>query len=133
MLKAKSWSPLLIATGLAALPAWSETSSAIILSPAQPEVLIVQTAPPAPRVEVIPAAREGYVWAPGYWNWNGTSYVWVDGRYLQDQSGAVYVAPRWEASNGRYAFYGERWEKDPSQPNPLGNAKANPLQPSPGQ
>jgi hypothetical protein len=135
LLKTKLWSSLALAAGLAALPALSATSSsAVILTPSvEPQVIIVETAPPPLRAEVMPGAREGYVWAPGYWNYDGTRYVWVDGRFLPDQAGAVYVAPRYEASNGRYAFYGERWSKDPSKPNPLGNATANPLRPSPGQ
>lgn len=134
MLKSKL-SPLVLAAGIVALPAWSaSSSSAVIVSPAlEPQVIFVERAPPPLRTEVIPVPREGYVWAPGYWNYDGTTHVWVDGRFLPDQSGVVYIAPRWEASDGRYAFYGERWEKDPSKPNPLGNAKANPLRPSPGQ
>src|SRR5579862_154640 len=30
-------------------------------------VLDVDVAPPAPRVEVVPVARPGFVWAPGFW------------------------------------------------------------------
>jgi hypothetical protein len=127
--------PLAVALGFAAVPAWSavDSSNAVILTPMEPQLVIVEVAPPPLRAEDIPAPREGYLWAPGYWNYDGTTYVWVDGRFLPDQAGAVYVAPRWEASDGRYALYGERWIKDPSKPNPLGNAKANPLRPSPGQ
>ena len=33
--------------------------------------IISDTAPPAPRVEHEPPHRDGYVWAPGYWDWNG--------------------------------------------------------------
>jgi hypothetical protein len=135
MLKNKLWSPLVLAAGIVALPAWSADSpNALILSPSmEPQVIVVEAAPPPLRAEVAPAPREGYVWAPGYWNYDGTNYVWVDGRFLPDQAGAVYVAPRWESANGRYALYGERWAKDPNKPNPLGNATANPLRPSPGQ
>jgi hypothetical protein len=133
MLKARILSPLLVAAGLAALPAWSNsTSHAVILSPSR-EVVIVETAPPPLRTEIVPAPRVGYVWAPGYWNWDGSRYVWVDGRYLESQPGVVYVAPRYEPSNGRYAYYGERWVEDPNKPNPLGNSRVNPLQPSAGQ
>jgi hypothetical protein len=131
----KKLSPWIALTALAALPAWSaDTTSAVIVAPAvEPQVVIVDVAPPPLRTEDIPAAREGYTWAPGYWSWNGASYAWVDGHYVQDQQGSTYVAPRWESSNGRYSFYGERWDRDPARPNPLGNASANPLRPSPGQ
>ena len=133
MSRNRSWGPLLAAAAIVALPAWSATTSAIIATPAEPQVVIVQTAPPPLRTELVPAPREGYVWAPGYWSWDGTGYTWVDGRMVPEQPGVVYVAPRWEAANGGYAFHGERWARDPSKPNPLGNATANPLQPSSGQ
>src|SRR3954471_11244492 len=41
------------------------------------DLVVVQMEPPAPRVEDTPAPREGYVWAPGYWSWDGSNYVWV--------------------------------------------------------
>jgi len=31
--------------------------------------------PPAPRYEVVPAARPGYLWAPGVWTWNGSKHL----------------------------------------------------------
>jgi hypothetical protein len=135
MLKTKLWPPLLLAAGICAPAAWSaDTSSAVIIAPmGQPEIAVVEIAPPPPRLEDIPSAREGYVWSPGYWNYDGGNYVWVDGRFIADQSGARYVGPRWVESNGRYALYGERWVPDASKPNPLGNSKVNPLRPSPGQ
>jgi hypothetical protein len=37
--------------------------------------VIVGVAPPAARVEVVPAPRVNYVWAPGYWRWNGPSLL----------------------------------------------------------
>src|SRR6185436_16489451 len=33
--------------------------------------------PPAVRYEAVPAPRRGYIWAPGYWGWNGYRHVWV--------------------------------------------------------
>src|SRR6185437_8644562 len=41
----------------------------------------VDVAPPAPRYEVVPAPRHGYVWAPGYWDWRRGHYVWVRGHW----------------------------------------------------
>jgi hypothetical protein len=31
----------------------------------------IDVAPPPARVEVVPDARPGFVWAPGYWEWRG--------------------------------------------------------------
>ena len=41
--------------------------------------------PPPPRVEVVPAPRRDYVWAPGYWRWKGREHVWVSGRWVRDR------------------------------------------------
>jgi len=38
----------------------------------------VDVAPPPPRVVEYPAPRAGFVWAPGYWNWNGHEHVWAE-------------------------------------------------------
>ena len=38
-------------------------------------------APPAPRYEVVPPPRHGYVWAPGHWAPRGGGYVWIEGRW----------------------------------------------------
>jgi hypothetical protein len=113
MLKNKWWSPLLVAAGVVAVPAWSaETPRSVIVVPmTEPEIVVVEMAPPPLRAEDVPAPREGYFWSPGYWSYNGTTYVWIDGRILPEQAG---------------------WINDTSMPNPLGKARVNPLQPSPG-
>src|SRR5258708_29078507 len=43
----------------------------------------IGVAPPPPRYEVVPAPREGYYWAPGYWRWGEPrrSPVWVEGSW----------------------------------------------------
>ena len=121
------------------LTAWSAdvTNATIIapatVAPAAPDLVIVQTEPPAPRVESMPSEREGYVWAPGYWSWDGSNYVWVGGRYVPALAGYTYVAPRWEAVNGGWVLRSEQWVPGNVRTNPLGNASANPLRPSPGQ
>jgi hypothetical protein len=38
----------------------------------------------SPAVEVIPASREGYIWAPGRWETLGTRQAWVSGRWIKD-------------------------------------------------
>ena len=35
-------------------------------------------------VEVYPAPREGYIWAPGHWETRGTTPVWVNGQWIAD-------------------------------------------------
>lgn len=67
--------------------------------------------PPAVRYEAVPAARPGYVWAPGYWDWRGNRHVWVRGHYVRERPGYVYYAPRWSYSNGGWYLQRERWER----------------------
>jgi len=69
----------------------------------------VQIAPPAPRVEVVPAPRRGHVWAPGHWQWRGQRYFWVPGHWIVARPGYAYVAPRWHERGGRWYYEGGRW------------------------
>jgi hypothetical protein len=78
---------------------------------ASAEVVIVRTAPPAPRDEVVPAARRGYVWTPGYWNWNGHRYVWARGKYVRERTGYHYREPNWVENNGRWEFRRGQWAR----------------------
>jgi WXXGXW repeat (2 copies) len=39
-------------------------------------------APPVPLDEVVPVAPSPmYVWAPGYWSWDGATWLWVYGSW----------------------------------------------------
>jgi WXXGXW repeat (2 copies) len=31
-----------------------------------------------------PPAREGFIWSPQRWEWNGRNHVWVEGRWIRD-------------------------------------------------
>ena len=59
-------------------------------------VVDVDVAPPAPQVEVVPAARPGYVWAPGYWDYRAGGHVWVAGRWIGERRGWHWVPDHWE-------------------------------------
>lgn len=74
--------------------------------------LDVQVAPPASRVEVIPQARSGYVWSPGYYNWSGRNHVWVNGHYIRGRRGHHWVADRWEQHGDRWHHERGRWDHD---------------------
>jgi hypothetical protein len=67
-------------------------------------------APPAPREERAPAPRDGYIWAPGYWDWNGHAYSWVSGRYLYEHRGAHWVPDRWEQAGSHWQHVSGHWE-----------------------
>ena len=73
---------------------------------------IVSVAPPPPRHEVVPAAREGWVWAPGHYEWRGNEYAWVEGHWLRERVGYEYREPRWvQHADGSWLFVGNNWER----------------------
>ena len=72
----------------------------------------VSVAPPPLRAEVVPAARPGYVWAPGYWNWNGRRHVWSGGTWVRERRGYAYHRREWVQNDGRWVMRGGGWDRD---------------------
>ena len=73
-------------------------------------VIIAATAPPPVRYEVVPAARPGYVWVRGHWQYRHGRYVWVRGHWIVQRHGYYYRAGRWvQMSDGRYRWYAGGW------------------------
>jgi hypothetical protein len=63
--------------------------------------IVIGNPPPPPRYEVIPRPRPGYVWAPGFWNWDGRSHDWRAGHWERAREGQIYNRPQWvQADNG---------------------------------
>ena len=54
---------------LKAITVLAAASATISVSAVAATYIDVRVAPPPPRHEMVPAARPGYVWAPGYWDW----------------------------------------------------------------
>ena len=74
--------------------------------------IYVNTAPPPPRYEPMPAPRHGYVWAPGHWQWSNYGYVWAPGHWEYARPGYAYRAPAWVEHNGRWHYQPSRWDRD---------------------
>ena len=73
---------------------------------------IVSVAPPAPRHEIMPGPREGWVWAPGHYEWRHGEYAWVDGHWMRERVGYEYREPRWvQRGNGEWVMVGGNWER----------------------
>jgi hypothetical protein len=68
-------------------------------------------APPPARVERF-EPRDGYIWAPGYWEWQGTAYHWVSGTYLLEHRGARWVADRWEPAGPHWQRVAGHWSTE---------------------
>jgi WXXGXW repeat (2 copies) len=72
---------------------------------------VSNVAPPAARVERV-EPRDGYVWASGYWEWNGRSYHWVSGTYILEHRGAHWVADRWEQVGPNWQHVAGHWSTE---------------------
>jgi hypothetical protein len=116
---------------LAVLAAAAGTIS--VSAVAQPYI-DVRVAPPPPRAEVMPAARAGYAWVPGFWDWRGRRHVWVGGHWERARRGYVYRAPtwvqdgdHWRLNRGMWARGGDR-DRD-GIPNAVDSHPNNPRRP----
>jgi WXXGXW repeat (2 copies) len=92
---------LILGGGFAALMASATAGAADIVS---------DVAPPELRAERAPALRDGYVWAPGHWEWRHHDYVWVGGTWIAERRGAHWSADHWEQVGAQWHFVPGRWE-----------------------
>ncbi|NBF04455.1 BcpO-related WXXGXW repeat protein [Pseudomonas sp. Fl5BN2] len=73
-------------------------------------VEVVAPQPPPERViEVEPEPRPGYLWARGYWHWNGQHYVAVRGHWEPQRPGYRYVHPYWERHGDGWHWHAGAW------------------------
>ena len=91
---------LLIALALAVfasttMPARADVENAVVIR---------THAPPLDKPESVPAARTGYTWSPGFWDWRGTRYVWMKGEWIRQKPGFRWEAWRWVEDAGRWHF-----------------------------
>jgi len=114
----------------AALCAASMGLTAVPLASQAAVDVYLDTAPPAPRVEVAPAPRRGYVWVPGYWDANGHRHVWRSGHFERERRGYRFVEPRWVERDNRWHLERGRWARADRDgdgvPNRLDNHPNNP-------
>jgi WXXGXW repeat (2 copies) len=92
--------------------------------------IYLDVAPPAPRHEVVPAPRRGYVWVPGYWNARGHKHVWAAGHWERERVGYHYVQPTWVQHENRWELQRGRWDRGDADhdgvPNGADRAPNNP-------
>lgn len=73
--------------------------------------LDINVPPPAPRYERV-VVRPGYVWAPGYYRWEGGRHVWVNGYYMRARPGWVWVPHHWvQGPRGGWHFVPGHWAR----------------------
>jgi hypothetical protein len=72
-------------------------------------VIIAPTAPPPVRYEVVPAARDGYVWDHGRWRWDHGQYVWVPGHWQPVRVGYHWVPGHWVQHGPNWHWVDGHW------------------------
>ncbi len=74
--------------------------------------VMVDVAPPAPYVEVVPAMPyAGAVWIGGYWGWNGGRHQWAPGRWERPRPGYRWQPHAWVQQGGRWHQQGGGWTR----------------------
>ncbi|MFA9276082.1 MAG: YXWGXW repeat-containing protein [Candidatus Aquirickettsiella gammari] len=70
----------------------------------------IRFGPPAPRMEYLPQARQGYTWAEGHWEWRGRRHSWIKGHWLRNQYGYQYQQPYWEQQGNQWTMHRGKWK-----------------------
>jgi hypothetical protein len=73
------------------------------------EVIIAPSAPPAPRVEVAPGVRPGYVWDGGHWRWAGHGYAWEPGHWRAVRVGYHWAPGHWGRRGPNWVWVEGHW------------------------
>jgi hypothetical protein len=73
-------------------------------------------APPAPRVEK-QAARAGFVWITGRWQWRGRKWEWLAGHWERERAGKKWRDGRWDRKGDTWVYVDGAWT-DGSAPTP---------------
>jgi WXXGXW repeat (2 copies) len=78
---------------------------------AEPQEVVVDTAPPPPLTEYIGVAPgPGYLWIGGYYHWSGARWVWNRGHYsLPPRPGQRWIGARYEVRGGRRVYIRGYW------------------------
>jgi hypothetical protein len=72
--------------------------------------IVSDLAPPPVRVEHVPP-RDGYIWAPGHWEWNGHFWAWTSGSYIFDRRPAQWIPDRWEQTETQWRYLPGHWDR----------------------
>jgi hypothetical protein len=91
----------LLASSIGIIPATASAAVGIYLD----------IAPPAPRYEVVPAPRAGFIWAPGFWDYRGGRHVWTKGHFERERAGYRWNESRWEQHDGKWALNRGGWDR----------------------
>lgn len=95
-----------------ALPLAAAAVCAVNALPAHAGLIDIEIEPPhrPPPHERVPPPRHGFVWAPGYWRWEGHRHVWEPGHWERERHGHHWVPARWVQVGRHYRFEEGHWD-----------------------
>lgn len=112
-MKHNKWIASLAAAGTLAGLAASAHAVPAVVAPSYPAYnagVVVQTAPPPPIAEYVPASRPGHVWAPGHYVLNNGRYEWRSGQWVAERPGYVWQQAQWvQRPDGSWVMAGNTW------------------------
>jgi hypothetical protein len=101
-----------VAVQASAGPVQAGVGPAEMAPDAPPAEVVVNTAPPAEQIEVVPVQPTGdYVWIKGHWHWNGGGWAWIRGHYAVRRAGWRFVPAHYEARGGGWVYVGPHWAR----------------------
>jgi hypothetical protein len=72
----------------------------------------VAVAPPAAEAEVIGIApHRGWVYQPGYWDWEHGRHIWIKGSWVEGRAGYRWVPHTWVHEGGGWRLREGYWAK----------------------
>ena len=88
--------------------------STTLLAPANAQTVVTisveQAPPPLPIYVQPPCPASGYLWAPGYWAWDGFDYYWVPGVWvLPPTVGLLWTPGYWSWRENVYVYNYGYW------------------------
>ena len=86
------------------------TRTVVVASDEGVDVVYIETAPPAPRIEVIskrPTPKA--IWIPGYWMWKGNKYVWAPGHWEKKPRGRAWAPGQWKRTHRGWYWVAGYW------------------------
>ena len=78
---------------------------------AAPVEIEIRAAPPADRVEVVPAPRAGFIYEKGHYVYEADKYVWREGQFIKERQGEKYTPFVFEKRGDLYYYRPGYWEK----------------------
>lgn len=102
-----------VALGLSACVVAPYPPSQVVYPQPAPDEIAVSVPPPAPYVEVMPAAPfPGALWISGYWGWSQGRHQWMPGRYVQPRPGYRWEPHHWvQGPRGNWHMRGGGWAR----------------------